>query len=310
MNAANGITVISIDGMITSGDFSKFEAIRHTGRGVVVLTSPGGAALDALAIGEVIHQRGYATYVHAGAHCESACALMWLAGTAPTMSAKALIGFHAAHVNGAPSTQGNALVGAYLHALNVPVPAIIAFTEAAPLSMRYFSASELASLGVRVQVKEVDGPSQQEKIEAAAVSFVQSYAAAFSSGEGLSRFYSEKVLYYKNLKSRQDVISDFAYLARRWPMRRYWVQRITLLNCTEQRCMVGAMWAWDNSSPARNERSVGEADLSLVLRVTENGFAIETIDGNVTTRRVSPLVQRVRRHAPGQECLFGVFCVR
>lgn len=314
--ADNGFRVITIEGLILSGDFNKFErTIIGGGRGVVVLASPGGAAADALAIGETIHAKRYGTYVPAGFRCESACALIWLAGSPPTVSSKATVGFHAVHVNGVPSTQGNALVGAYLHALSLPMQAIVAFTETPPTSMRYFTHSELIDLGVTVQVKEFDStpPSQPKsppaaldtELKAKAVSFSQRYVSAFSSGRGLEGLYSEEVLYYKSARNRKAVLADFAYLAKKWPVRRYRIDRVTSVACTSNRCIVGLVWAWDNSDRTRNARSVGTATLNLVLRLREDEtFIIDAVDGEVTSRQISELVPQ-----KPQACLFGL-CIR
>src|SRR5208283_4952014 len=75
------VNIIAIQGEIAPDDDAKFERIvpdsqKQTG---VLLSSPGGNVLAALAIGEMIHKKGYATIVPDGQVCASACGLIWLA---------------------------------------------------------------------------------------------------------------------------------------------------------------------------------------------------------------------------------------
>src|SRR5258707_161468 len=71
---------ISITGMITPGDAAKFKAIAANIGGTVILNSPGGYVAEAALISIQIRSQSYATRVPRRAKCDSACALIWVAG--------------------------------------------------------------------------------------------------------------------------------------------------------------------------------------------------------------------------------------
>lgn len=71
----------------------------------VVLDSPGGSVVDALAIGSLIHERGLATKVAAGSLCASSCPIVFASGAQRIASPDAAIGVHqiyAAALSGDP----------------------------------------------------------------------------------------------------------------------------------------------------------------------------------------------------------------
>ena len=76
------LKAIALDGAIRSGDLEaavKLVEAHPETRGVY-LNSPGGDFIEAIQIGEWVRQRGFATY--ASTLCMSACAYVWLGGTA------------------------------------------------------------------------------------------------------------------------------------------------------------------------------------------------------------------------------------
>jgi hypothetical protein len=84
-------------GTITSGSSQAFatEVDRH-GEYIktVVLNSPGGSVADALAIGQLIRARKFATEVEAGKYCASSCPLVFAGGIARRAGERAVIGVH------------------------------------------------------------------------------------------------------------------------------------------------------------------------------------------------------------------------
>jgi hypothetical protein len=66
---------------------------------IVTLSGPGGVALAAMKIGELIHTNGWATYVPSETVCASSCAIIWLAGMPRTIEGApgVTIGFHAVY---------------------------------------------------------------------------------------------------------------------------------------------------------------------------------------------------------------------
>jgi hypothetical protein len=128
----------------------------------VVLDSPGGSVVDALAIGSLIHDKGLATKVAAGSLCASSCPIVFASGKTRIASKNAAIGVHqiyAAALSGDPqsalrvagtamsdaqSTTGEIIAhltktgvdpALWLHALKTP-----------PNQLYYFSAKEMEDL--------------------------------------------------------------------------------------------------------------------------------------------------------------------
>lgn len=89
--------VLTLTGTIDPGAAARFASeIAARGEYVqtVQLDSPGGAVRDALAIGELIHDKGLATQVLAGALCASSCPIIFAAGTTRSASPASAIGVH------------------------------------------------------------------------------------------------------------------------------------------------------------------------------------------------------------------------
>lgn len=148
---------IVVAGRIAPETESAFRTALAANRGAgVVLSSPGGALVPALAIGRLIRENRLETHVPNGARCFSACSLIWLAGTERHIGTRAAIGFHAAYVaaQGGPgqvSSAGNAVIGAYLSRLGYNDGAIRLFTAAPPNQMVVVKPSQFAQNGVTVR---------------------------------------------------------------------------------------------------------------------------------------------------------------
>jgi len=99
---------LRLTGSIDLGSAERFTTeIEARGEYVetVVLDSPGGSVVDALAIGSLIHEKGLATKVAAGSLCASSCPLIFASGAERIASAAAAIGVHqiyAAALSGDP----------------------------------------------------------------------------------------------------------------------------------------------------------------------------------------------------------------
>lgn len=88
---------LELTGSLDVGSAERFAAeIAARGEYVdtVVLDSPGGSVVDALAIGSLIHAKGLATKVAAGSLCASSCPIVFASGTDRIASREAAIGVH------------------------------------------------------------------------------------------------------------------------------------------------------------------------------------------------------------------------
>lgn len=190
----SGGTALAITGDISRGDGTKFraEASKYN-NGYVLLESDGGSLADAIDIGEAIHLKGWATAVLNGSSCNSACALIWLAGTPRALSKSARIGFHAAYSDASGSVQesgvANAMVGRYLTLLNLPEKALIFATTSPPSSLSWLTTSNFAATGIDLTVigdfdlNEEDDASAREPSNPPPIQTVTSPPSVTSNSE-------------------------------------------------------------------------------------------------------------------------------
>lgn len=89
--------VLELTGTIDPGAFDRFAAeVEARGEYIaaVALNSPGGSVNDAIAIGKLIREKGYATGVARGALCASSCPLVLASGATRTAEPEAAVGVH------------------------------------------------------------------------------------------------------------------------------------------------------------------------------------------------------------------------
>ncbi|KQX38894.1 hypothetical protein ASD04_09620 [Devosia sp. Root436] len=103
---------LRLTGSIDVGSATRFAA-EIAARGeyaeTVVLDSPGGSVVDALAIGSLIHEKGLATKVAAGSLCASSCPIIFASGARRIASADAAIGVHQIYAAALAADPQNAL---------------------------------------------------------------------------------------------------------------------------------------------------------------------------------------------------------
>lgn len=89
--------VLSLTGTIGLGTAARLaEEIDRRGEYIetISLDSPGGAVAEALEMGRLIRENGYATNVVNGAFCASSCPLVFAGGETRTAGDRAMIGVH------------------------------------------------------------------------------------------------------------------------------------------------------------------------------------------------------------------------
>jgi hypothetical protein len=149
---------IFVSGTLEAGDDETFKKIAETiapGWGMVFFSSPGGSLRAGLLIGDTIRDRNFATGVLSGDECSSSCAYAWLAGHPRALSKNSYVGFHAvSHGDGAVSSEGNAVLGAYLEDLGFRWSAIVYMTTPSPQSIQWLNADDAKKYGIKVQVTD------------------------------------------------------------------------------------------------------------------------------------------------------------
>src|SRR5262249_25941120 len=105
-------------------------------------------------LGLAIRKYKFSTAVSDGVRCLSSCAIAWLGGVERYMGPKALIGFHGIRQpdNPIPSSNGNAIVGAYLSQIGITNFWTIDYlTKTHPLQMTMVKAGTFNYLGIPVK---------------------------------------------------------------------------------------------------------------------------------------------------------------
>jgi hypothetical protein len=116
---------------------------------------------QAIRIGSRIREKGFTTYVAGEDECWSACALAWLAGVPRYMSPTASVGFHAAYdKSGDPHGLTNAVVGAYISRIGLPIEAVICATIAGPQEMMRLTPEMAEKCGISVRLVRPPPPAQ------------------------------------------------------------------------------------------------------------------------------------------------------
>jgi len=153
--AANGRLLAT--GTITPGIARAFaEEVDKRGSYVktVVLHSPGGSVQDALSMGRLIREKGFATEVAAGDYCASSCPLVFAGGVQRTAGKGAAIGVHQIYAfDDASSGTGmagaqhvSALCQKHLRDMGVDLGLWIHAMETPKEQLYYFKPAELISL--------------------------------------------------------------------------------------------------------------------------------------------------------------------
>ena len=92
----NGPEVITVSGEIEPDDDKKFVEMAWAPKAIIVLNSRGGHLGTAAKIGRIVRIQKYETALHNGSICNSACTLIWLAGSLRHLERRARLGFHSA----------------------------------------------------------------------------------------------------------------------------------------------------------------------------------------------------------------------
>jgi hypothetical protein len=150
------------NGTITPGISQAFAAeIGKRGDYIktVVLNSPGGSVVDALAMGRLIREKNLATEIEAGKYCASSCPLMFAGGAERRAGDKAVIGVHqvaaiAAAANSPPRDEMSmaqkisALCQRYLAEMGINLQAWVHAMETPHDKLFVFKPDELKSLNL------------------------------------------------------------------------------------------------------------------------------------------------------------------
>ncbi|SFZ85306.1 hypothetical protein SAMN02983003_2500 [Devosia enhydra] len=157
--------LLTVIGTIDPGAAERFAAeVEARGEYVeaVVLDSPGGSVVDALAMGRLIREKGFITRVAAGSLCASSCPLVLAGGAEREASPEAAIGVHQIYAAEAPDPATDSLrssrramadaqattarISRYLDDMGIAPTLWVHALETPPDRLYYFSPEELVDL--------------------------------------------------------------------------------------------------------------------------------------------------------------------
>ncbi len=151
---------IVMTGETQYGDYQRFlevlpEAISiHGSREYKIdvwLEGPGGYLDEALKLGQLVYDLGFATFVDDGDECASACALIWLGGGSLYAVEGAQIGFHQAYLGeGEASISANAKVGHYLSQVALEANVVSYVVGASPDEMTWLTPEVATAIDLPV----------------------------------------------------------------------------------------------------------------------------------------------------------------
>jgi hypothetical protein len=166
--------VLAVTGTIMPGSAEAFAGeIESYGEYIktVALDSPGGSVSDALEMGKLIRDKGFATSVEAGGLCASSCPLVFAGGTERVAAASSAIAVHQIYA-AAPSDSsvasrlaaaGDAMsdaqsmtaqISRYLIEMGVDSEVWLRALETPPDRLSYFSPQELTRLKLATRLSE------------------------------------------------------------------------------------------------------------------------------------------------------------
>lgn len=289
-------SIVQIVGDMDVEDILRFKQISKSlpPQTIVRFDSPGGSLLAGIEIGKVIAASRFATSV--SDTCASSCALAWLAGVPRILSSSAQVGFHLAYKSNLDQTEsgaGNALVGSYVTGLGFGDNVVRYITSAAPDDMQWLSPRDADLLGIDIVVsdsravrsvtKEIPpSDSEAEDPSAAAAELIKSIiiATAYSDTKALETvrsMYADRILYFGEMKSKNDVYSDKVNYLRRWPYRTVSLRDDTIsASCRFSRCKVTGVYDWGVGN-AKGRRKSGSAvfvyefEVSDTIQITAEG---------------------------------------
>jgi hypothetical protein len=157
---------LTVTGTIMPGSAASFaEAVASYAEYVktVALDSPGGSVLDALEMGRLIREKGFATSVAAGSLCASSCPLVFAGGEERLATARSAIAVHqiyaatpsdstlASRLAAAGSAMSDAQtmtaeISRYLIDMGVDAEVWLRALETPPDRLSYFSPEDLTRL--------------------------------------------------------------------------------------------------------------------------------------------------------------------
>ena len=148
--------LIYLGGEMTIEDINKFDALTAPYHSLAVqLSSPGGAAIAGVRIGELIRARGFITYITRDtfSFAHPLVRLRGSGGVKRIISTTGRVGFHGVYDADTlqQSGPGNAIVGSFLGKLGLSDAAIIYITHTGARDKQWLTAEDARQIGIEAE---------------------------------------------------------------------------------------------------------------------------------------------------------------
>jgi len=179
-------------------------------------------------------------------------------------------------------------------------PALRSFAETyrdscAPLAeLAAMRAEALGAAAPRTEVAapEPEAAAPRRVTEPGIAEFLEAHLRAWSSDAAtamarIRQDYAERVVFYGNDWTREDVLRDKRSFVQRWPQRDYRLEAGSLASSCDaagRRCEASYVLRWEARSPERNARSRGRSVVELTLERREGGLVILRESGRTLER--------------------------
>lgn len=246
---------------------------------VLALSSDGGLVDQALLVGRRVRSLGIGTLIPKDAGCYSACAFVFFGGV--VRSAEGELGVHQIWSSNGDWKNGQLRISDILDTLSsfdVPDEIIVEMFRTPSDEMYILSEEEKARYALLV-----DGPSTGKgpvPTERAAFDFFNNYYLTWSQPNNIAlsrifEFYADRVDFYNNNFSFEQVVDDKTRWAERWPDRQYKVIGDTVsVSCDSSQCYVRGEVLWSAGDFGRTDPKSGRERFIMTLRRSAGSFKI------------------------------------
>lgn len=159
--------ILKLEGTISLGS-AEALASELEARGeyvkAITLNSPGGIVPEAMAMGQLIREKGFTTKVEAGALCASSCPLTFAGGKKRLAHTSAAMGVHQIYGAG-PETPGpaqamsdaqtiTASITRYLDEMDIDSALWLHALDTPPAKLYYFTSKELSTFKLATKIEK------------------------------------------------------------------------------------------------------------------------------------------------------------
>lgn len=264
----------------------------------LVLKSIGGLVHEGLLLALEVKELELKTVV--SEYCMSACFYVFMAGIEREVDGQ--LGVHQMNSDSGDFASGQVAIADMidvLNQLNVNPEILVLMLQTPADRMHVFTSEEIRRFGLATHLNANTaadqgrraGASEPNNLLGAAIDFVSSHNRLWSQENAIAlaevrSTYDERVDFYDNDWSREQVMEEKATFVRRWPVRDYHFrpQPGASYCSSNASCTVVGEVDWYAHSPERSATSRGTAEMEIGLLYRGGYFRIVRESGRVVAR--------------------------